>query len=212
MMKKLLLVLLVCLGLIACGEDVEPLKALQKGAPIFYRGIQVGEVTGHKFAENDQIEIDIFIRAPHDKRVRGSSRFWKASGIDVTVDASGINLQVESLAKLIAGGIEFDTPLLSGQRDQPVQCAAVQQVPAQLLGKRPTDRSFARPTRPVDGDDRHLKCGAVHDASPRSSRSKPTPVAVSTKPGKDVATLAVSSIRIGCDARRPATAIAIATR
>ena len=32
-MKKLLLVLLVCLGLIACGEDVEPLKALQKGMP-----------------------------------------------------------------------------------------------------------------------------------------------------------------------------------
>ena len=32
-MKNLLLVLLVCLGLIACGEDVEPLKALQKGAP-----------------------------------------------------------------------------------------------------------------------------------------------------------------------------------
>ena len=32
-MKKSLFVLLVCLGLIACGEDVEPLKALQKGAP-----------------------------------------------------------------------------------------------------------------------------------------------------------------------------------
>ena len=32
-MKNLLLVLLVCLGMIACGEDVEPLKTLQKGAP-----------------------------------------------------------------------------------------------------------------------------------------------------------------------------------
>ena len=32
-MKKVLLILLVCLGLVACGEDVEPLKALQKGAP-----------------------------------------------------------------------------------------------------------------------------------------------------------------------------------
>lgn len=32
MMKKSFLVLLVCLGLIACGEDVEPLKPLQKGA------------------------------------------------------------------------------------------------------------------------------------------------------------------------------------
>lgn len=97
------------------------LGSLQQGSPIYYRGIQVGEVTGYEFGESGQIEIGIFIREPHDQRVQRSSRFWKVSGIDVSVDASGINLEVESLISLISGGIEFDTPLIAEDKSRPIQ-------------------------------------------------------------------------------------------
>ncbi|WP_406842911.1 hypothetical protein, partial [Acinetobacter baumannii] len=37
-------------------------------------------------------------------------RFWQASGIDVTLNASGFNLDTQSLASIVAGGIAFGFP------------------------------------------------------------------------------------------------------
>ena len=50
--------------------------------------------------------------APHDQLVRDDSRFWNASGFDVSLGAGGVDVSVESLQSLLAGGIAFDTPTI----------------------------------------------------------------------------------------------------
>jgi paraquat-inducible protein B len=50
-----------------------------------------------------------FIDAPHDRFVTSATRFWNASGIDVTLGAEGLSLKTESVASVLAGGIAFET-------------------------------------------------------------------------------------------------------
>lgn len=81
------------------------------GSPIYYRGLEVGEVLGHEIHENrKEFKVHVFIHAPHDQIVRDDSRFWNASGINVSIGADGMKLQVESLQTLALGGLAFDTP------------------------------------------------------------------------------------------------------
>jgi paraquat-inducible protein B len=50
--------------------------------------------------------------------VRDASRFWNASGIDVSVGAGGVELSTESLQSIVAGGIAFDTPGIEGPGEE----------------------------------------------------------------------------------------------
>jgi paraquat-inducible protein B len=52
--------------------------------------------------------------------VRPSSRFWNTSGLDVSLGTGGVEVSIESLQTLLAGGIAFDTPDI----DQPGEPAA----------------------------------------------------------------------------------------
>jgi paraquat-inducible protein B len=84
------------------------LGSLGPGAPIYFRRIQVGLVTGFKLNEAGQhVDLNIFVDAPYDKFVDGSSRFWNESGVDLTIGPQGMKVQTESLLSLIAGGISF---------------------------------------------------------------------------------------------------------
>jgi paraquat-inducible protein B len=87
------------------------LGSLDIGAPVYYRQIQVGQVTGYELEEKGQsLKIKIFINAPHHEMVRKNTRFWNASGFDLKLDASGLKLNTESLVSIMMGGIAFDTP------------------------------------------------------------------------------------------------------
>jgi paraquat-inducible protein B len=87
------------------------LGSLGNGVPVSFRGVQVGEVLGHKFADNwDEIIVPIFVRAPFDQLIHAGSRFWNASGIDVSVGADGVKVTTESLQAILTGGIAFDSP------------------------------------------------------------------------------------------------------
>ncbi len=90
------------------GDD---LGSLDIGSPIYYRRIQVGQVTGYALAEQGLgVDVRIFIDAPYDSYVNTQTRFWKASGVDLRIDASGLKLDLESLQTLIVGGIAFQSP------------------------------------------------------------------------------------------------------
>jgi paraquat-inducible protein B len=90
--------------------EVDVLNSLQRGSPVKYRDIEVGKVLQYKLADgNSSVEIEIFVRAPYDKLVKPHTRFWNLSGIQVEVGAEGINVTMESVATLVAGGIGFVT-------------------------------------------------------------------------------------------------------
>ncbi len=91
--------------------EAERLGSLQPGSPVYFRGIRVGRVLHYDLEADQRVDIHIFIQAPHDRRVHDTSRFWKASGLEVTAGAEGLDVKMESIATLIAGGIAFDTPV-----------------------------------------------------------------------------------------------------
>ena len=87
------------------------LGSLEVGSPIYYRRLQVGQVIGYDLtADGTAIQLKIFVKAPYDKYVFPGTRFWNASGIDVSVGADGVKVHTESVAALIAGGLAFETP------------------------------------------------------------------------------------------------------
>jgi paraquat-inducible protein B len=97
------------------------LGSIGRGSPVYYHNIAVGQVLGYELAEDKQdLTVDIFVDAPNDQLVRPNSRFWKASGFDVSLGAGGVEVSMESLQALLAGGIAFDTPDI----DQPGEPAA----------------------------------------------------------------------------------------
>jgi len=90
--------------------------SLDIGSPVYYRRIQVGRLASYELDKDGrQMRVDIFVDAPYDRFVTVSSRFWNASGVDLNLDASGLKLNTQSLATVVAGGIAFQTP--PGPRD-----------------------------------------------------------------------------------------------
>jgi paraquat-inducible protein B len=85
--------------------------SLNLGSPITFRGLDVGEVLGWDIGEMaHDITVHAFLRTPFDKYVRDNSRFWNASGVNVSLGANGVQFQLESLRSVVLGGIAFDTP------------------------------------------------------------------------------------------------------
>jgi paraquat-inducible protein B len=81
------------------------------GAPIYYRSISAGQVAGYSLAaDGKSIDITVFVNAPYDKYVTARTRFWNASGIDVSAGADGVKVHTESLVAVLAGGLAFDSP------------------------------------------------------------------------------------------------------
>jgi paraquat-inducible protein B len=87
--------------------------AIEVGSPVFFRKIQVGKVVSSRLSDkvdDDTVTTKIFVRAPYDQRVHPDSRFWNASGIDVSIGADGVQINTESMISILVGGIGFDSP------------------------------------------------------------------------------------------------------
>jgi paraquat-inducible protein B len=87
------------------------LGSLGIGAPIYYRRLTVGEIAAYALAtDGDGIDITVFINTPFERYVTTETRFWDASGIDLTLNAEGLELRTQSLVSILAGGLAFDAP------------------------------------------------------------------------------------------------------
>jgi paraquat-inducible protein B len=85
------------------------LGSLDLGSPIYYRGIKVGQVVAYNFDENaEAVLFKVFISDPFHKKVTDNTRFWNASGVDFTMDATGIKMDTQSLVSIMLGGVAFD--------------------------------------------------------------------------------------------------------
>ena len=89
----------------------EDLGSVQIGSPVYFRWIEVGKIVAYELDESgDHVTIKVFVREPHDQRVRSTTQFWNASGFDFVLNADGIEIDTVSLTTLLIGGIAFDTP------------------------------------------------------------------------------------------------------
>jgi paraquat-inducible protein B len=73
--------------------------------------LQVGEVASYALAEDGRsLSVKVFVKAPYDQYVTTNTRFWQASGIDVSLSAAGLTVQTQSVLSILIGGIAFETP------------------------------------------------------------------------------------------------------
>src|SRR6185503_13560312 len=71
---------------------------VEVGTPVFYRKIEVGRVLASELDPSGEfVKIEVFVSAPYDAQVRQDTRFWNASGIDVSVTGAGLQVRTESL-------------------------------------------------------------------------------------------------------------------
>lgn len=86
----------------------DDLGSLDFGSPVYHRRVRVGRVVGYSLEPGGRkIAIQVFIEAPNEGLVTLGTRFWHASGVNLQLNASGLTLNTESLASVIAGGIAF---------------------------------------------------------------------------------------------------------
>ncbi|HIF9341263.1 TPA: intermembrane transport protein PqiB [Photobacterium damselae] len=84
---------------------------LSVGDPVLYEGFTVGRVEQVAFnTKNKQADYHLFIFQPYDSLILTSTKFWLDSGVDLQMNASGINVKIGSLESLITGGVSFGTP------------------------------------------------------------------------------------------------------
>ena len=87
------------------------LGSIEVGSPVYFRHVPVGRVTEFRLdADGQGITVGVFIESPYDHFVVRDSRFWHASGVDVSVGADGVRVNTESVAAILVGGIAFETP------------------------------------------------------------------------------------------------------
>ena len=89
----------------------EDLGSLEVGSPVFHRRTRVGRVVGYTLdADRDELSVKVFVEAPYQKLVARETRFWNASGVELSVNASGLTLNTQTIASILTGGLAFDTP------------------------------------------------------------------------------------------------------
>ena len=117
------------------------LGSLEYGTPIYFRRLQVGEVASYVLDDDGQgLTVKVFVKAPYDQYVTPNTRFWHASGIDLSLTASGLSVQTQSLVSILIGGLAFETPATG-----PVLPAAAADTVFTLYGDR--KEAFQLPAR-----------------------------------------------------------------
>jgi len=88
------------------------LGSLGEGTPIYFRQIQAGQVVSYELDKaGKKLDVKIFLQSPYDQFVTPDTRFWQASGVDLSLTAAGLHVQTESVMSILAGGIAFETPV-----------------------------------------------------------------------------------------------------
>jgi paraquat-inducible protein B len=89
----------------------DTLGSLGIGSPVYYRRLQVGQVISYDLAPDGKaVQVHVFVNAPYHQYVNPGTRFWNASGLDVSVGAGGVEVRTQSLVAVLAGGVAFETP------------------------------------------------------------------------------------------------------
>lgn len=85
--------------------------SLDIGSPVFFRRLQVGQIVSYALdPDGAGMTVHVFINAPYDRYVTNDTRFWQASGVDVSLDTTGVKVNTESLVSILIGGLAFENP------------------------------------------------------------------------------------------------------
>ncbi|WP_028025619.1 MlaD family protein [Enterovibrio calviensis] len=87
------------------------LGSLSIGSGIYFKKIRVGEVVDYRLTSDKQgVTLSLSIKKEYAKLVMKTSKFWNVSGVSAEIGLNGVDINVENLASVLAGGIAFDSP------------------------------------------------------------------------------------------------------
>lgn len=89
----------------------DDLGTLEQGSSVIYHGVKVGEILGYQLStDKPAVAVQIFVNDPYTGLIHTGTKFWNASGIDVSVGAQGLKVAARSLQTIFLGGVMFDVP------------------------------------------------------------------------------------------------------
>jgi paraquat-inducible protein B len=66
---------------------------------VYFRRVPVGQVVAYQLDKSgSNVDITVFINSPYDRFVTADSRFWHASGIDLSISANGLKVNTNRSA------------------------------------------------------------------------------------------------------------------
>ncbi|MEM1301978.1 MAG: MlaD family protein, partial [Pseudomonadota bacterium] len=164
---------------------LDPDMQVQAGTPLFYRGLAAGRLEAPRLLDDGEtLEVNAFVEAPFDAYLSDATRFWDASGFSLDIGAQGVSLNVDNLASLVAGGLEFDAvysdglPIEQGHQFQIYESEDAARASAFAVfveGEIPVEIEFDRFTRGLRvGMGVHYRGEQVGNVSEVSIRSLPS--------------------------------------
>jgi paraquat-inducible protein B len=138
----------------------DDLGSLSVGSGVFYRHLTAGQVVGYSLDPGGTgVTIRIFVNAPFDSYINGATRFWQASGLDMSLGSEGVRVRTESLTSILEGGVAFRT--LPGATASVVAAdTSFTLYPDEDRAMRPTETEIRRFVMYFKGSLRGLSAGA----------------------------------------------------
>ena len=92
--------------------ETSRLGSIKIGTELYYRQMVVGNVVGYQLSKTaDRVQIFANIKPQYQRLIRSNTKFWNASGIQMSAGLlSGVELKTESVEAILAGGIALATP------------------------------------------------------------------------------------------------------
>jgi paraquat-inducible protein B len=138
----------------------EDLGSLAVGSLVFYRHLAAGQVIGYTLDPGGTgVTIRVFVNTPFDSYVNAATRFWQASGVDMSLSSDGVRLHTESLTSILEGGVAFQS------RPNVITTAVAADTPFFMYSDedhamRPTETEIRRFVMYFKGSLRGLSAGA----------------------------------------------------
>ena len=91
--------------------DATGLGSIAMGSPVQFQGIRVGRILGAEYdAARHATTVHAFVGQRFADRVRQGTRFWRATGLSLSLTGGGLSMAGTSLASLLNAPVEFSTP------------------------------------------------------------------------------------------------------
>lgn len=85
--------------------------SVSTGDAVLYKGYKVGRVESATFdPQAKEVRYIIFIDAPYHTLVSTGVRFFNVSGVSMSLNAEGINVDTGSIETILLGGVAFELP------------------------------------------------------------------------------------------------------
>jgi paraquat-inducible protein B len=81
---------------------------LNRGTPVYHRGVKVGLVREKLIDENGMPELRVMIEQAYRGTLRTTSRFWRLPATSMKFGQHGLKLDVEGVDALVQGALAFD--------------------------------------------------------------------------------------------------------